>query len=309
MPNVRHKEGKNYRRGLILGFTIAEIVLLVLFALLMALSSQLISGRASVSEANALKTRFFDAIEALNRDDTVSFRKLIDESLLREIDYQKRLEEIQRKFAKQSLPDDVYAEIVSSKIDLASKEGKQRFLDLMSTALKAEAAAQRSGATPDSEFAASCRAGAEMNKLLEGKNPTELLNSLSDARAQAEHYKGEAAKCGLGGVLPACYITSSDEPTPFAYNAKFKPNGIELTYVLPEKYRSRFGSDFPTLPKTGVVLSDGEFLSQTNQFRKVGDERGCRFFIAAYDENSIDKERFKALLKLISKNFRYRIMN
>ena len=74
MANSRHKEGKNYRRGLILGFTIAEIILLVLFALLMALSSQLISGRSAVSEANALKARFFDAVDALYRDDAVAFK-------------------------------------------------------------------------------------------------------------------------------------------------------------------------------------------------------------------------------------------
>lgn len=309
MANSRHKEGKNYRRGLILGFTIAEIILLVLFALLMALSSQLIAGRSAVSEANALKARFFDAVDALYRDDAVAFKKLLNESISKEVQYQKELEAIQKKLSKQSLPDDVYAEIVDSKIDLNTKEGKQRFIDLLSTALKAEKSASKSGSTTDAEIAASCRAGSELNSLLEGKKPADLMNALSDSRAQADHYRAEAAKCGLGGVLPACYITEGGESTPFAYEARFKPNGIQLTYVLPEKYRSRFSSDFQSLPTTGVILSDAEFIKQTNQFKTVGDRLSCRFFIAAYDENSIDKERFKALLRLISRNFRYRIMN
>ena len=309
MANSRHKEGKNYRRGLILGFTIAEIILLVLFALLMALSSQLISGRSAVSEANALKARFFDAVDALYRDDAVAFKKLLNESISKEVQYQKELEAIQKKLSKQSLPDDVYAEIVDSKIDLNTKEGKQRFIDLLSTALKAEKSASKSGSTTDAEIAASCRAGSELNSLLDGKKPADLMNALSDSRAQTEHYKSEAAKCGLGGVLPACYITSGGESTPFLYEARFKPNGIQLTYVLPEKYRTRLSADFPNMPTTGVILSDGEFIKQTNQFKTVGDRLSCRFFIAAYDENSIDKERFKASLRLISKNFRYRIMN
>lgn len=298
MPERRAKESKNYRRGLILGFTIAEIVLLVLFALLMALAQRLISGKKEVLQATALNSRFMEAVASM---DDPSFQKKLNAAIQQEIDYQKRLEDAVSKISAQSLPDDVYAEIKSQKIDLNTKEGKQRFLDLVSTALEAEREAAKSGGTTASNVAAACRAGSEFKKVLGDKDPSELINTTKDAVARAEHYKSEAAKCGLSGNLPACFRGAND-PIPYLYEVRIKPEGLQLKLTLPNQYVERFNSNFTNSPDN-AVLSVSDFRAQAKQFLDWGDRNQCRFYVTVYDDLPNDKERFKSMLKTVEGYF------
>jgi hypothetical protein len=304
MDDRDYSDKKSYRRGVVLGFTVAEIILLVLFALLLALAAVLIKGRGAMERAYATNERFGSAIAALDRQDKVTFSKNIDTALGEQIDYDKKVKELEKKMMKQSLPDDVYAELQAQKLDLSTKDGKERFLDMLISALYAQKEAQKNGNTAKENIEAACKAGAEMQKVLgKDKKPGDILNSIKDSKAQAEHWKDQAAKCGLAGILPPCYRETNEEQIPYIYDARIKPEGIQLLDTVPEKYKTRFNSDFKNPPPTNKVLSEQEFRSMTYQFLEFGRKNECRFYVRVFDDLANDKDRFKALLKAVENNF------
>ena len=128
MDDKNYSDKSSYRRGVVLGFTVAEIILLILFALLLALAAVLIKGQSAVEKAHATNQRFGAAISALDRQDKPSFLKNIDAALMEQINYEKKVKELEAKMMRQSLPDDVYAELQAQKLDLTTKDGKEKFL-------------------------------------------------------------------------------------------------------------------------------------------------------------------------------------
>jgi hypothetical protein len=297
-----------YRRGVVLGFTVAEIILLILFALLLALATLLLSGRDATQKANAINHRFADALLLLEKGDKEAFIKQVTQALSDEIDYQKKLEDIEKKLRTQSLPDDVFEEIRTAKIDLETEDGKKQFLDLLSKAIAAREAAAKDSGLLEKEFAAVCQAGSELREALgKDSDPKKVLTSLKDLKGREDYWRAQAAKCGLAGNLPPCYKEVNEDPTPFLYDARIKETGIVLFSTIPEKYRERFLIDFPNQPPLGRALSDAEFREQTQKFLVFGNKNQCRFYVTVFDELGNDKQRLKEAMKSIEANFYKRI--
>ena len=81
---------KAYRNGVVLGFTVAEVILLVLFALLLALAALLIKGKESVAKSEAINKRFDAVLIALEQGDANLVKSKIEEALKQQIDYEKK---------------------------------------------------------------------------------------------------------------------------------------------------------------------------------------------------------------------------
>lgn len=304
MDNRDYSDTASYRRGVVLGFTVAEIMLLMLFALLLALAGLLIKGRHDVQRATAVNDKFGQILSSLDLSDKVLVHKSIEKVLAEHVDYQKKLKEIENKLKTQSLPDDVYEEIKSQKLDLSSTEGKQRFLDLLITALDAERKVKKLGGTAAKHIESACAAGSKMADVLgEDKKPGDIINSVKDSKSQAEYWRAEAGKCGLAGVLPPCYKLVDDKETPYIYDAVIRSDGIYLKNTVPDKYIDRFKADFPNPPPVGKALSIKEFSDLTYQFLVLGQKNQCRFYVTAYDDLPNEKDKFKQYLKAIEGNF------
>ncbi len=304
MDNRDYSDTAAYRRGVVLGFTVAEIMLLMLFALLLALAGLLIKGRHDVQRAAAVNDRFGHILSSIDLSDKVLVHKNIEKVIAEHVDYQKKVKEIENKLKTQSLPDDVYEEIKSQKLDLSSTEGKQRFLDLLITALDAERKVKKLGGTAAKHIESACAAGSKMADILgEDKKPGDIINSVKDSKAKADYWRAEAGKCGLAGVLPPCYRESNDESIPFIYDAIIRGEGIYLKSTVAEKYADRFKADFPSPPPVGKPLSINEFANLTYQFLLWGQKNQCRFYVTAYDELPNEKDKFKQYLKAIEGNF------
>ena len=300
-----YSDSDQYRRGVVLGFTVAEVIILILFALLLALAGLLLNNRKDVQRANAINERFDGVISSLNLGNSSVVLKKINDALDENIDYQRKIKEIENKLRVQSLPDDVYAEIRAQKLDLTTKEGKQKFLDILTSALAAQKEIAKNSGDITKHVESACRAGFQMSEVLgKDKKPGEIINAVKDSKARSEYWQSQAARCGLAGVLPPCYRESNNEPVPYLYDARIKSDGIVLVNTVPEKYRSRFNADFPNLPQENTTLSLTNFASSTSQFLAYGEKNNCRFYVVAYDDTlAYEKEKLKQLLKAIEGNF------
>jgi hypothetical protein len=300
-----YSDSDQYRRGVVLGFTVAEIILLILFALLLALAGLLLSNRNDVERANAINDRFDSVISSLNLSNSSLILKKINEVLDENIDYQRKIKEIENKLRVQSLPDDVYAELKAQKLDLTTKEGKQKFIDILTSALAAQREVKKNGGEDAKYIESACRAGFQMAEVMgKDKKPGDIINVVKDTKARSDYWQSQAARCGLAGVLPPCYRESNNEPIPFLYDARIKSDGIVLVNTVPEKYKVRFNSDFPNLPQENITLSLTSFSATTRQFLTFGEKNNCRFYVVAYDDTlAHEKEILKQLLKGIEGNF------
>lgn len=303
-----YSDSAPYRRGVVLGFTVAEIILLILFALLLALAGLLLNNKKDMERANAINSRF-NVILSENFANKDLLLKKIDEIIAENIDYQKKVKEVEQKFKNQSLPDDVYAEIKAQKLDLTTKEGKQKFLDTLVTALEAQKEFKKRGGDVTNHIESACMAGSKMAEVLgPDKKPGNIINEVKDSKAQSNYWRSQAARCGLAGVLPPCYRESNNEPIPFLYDARIKSDGIMLIETIPERYKTRFTSDFSNPPQTNILLSSANFMNVTRQFLTFGERNNCRFYVVAYDDTlPHEKEKFQQLLKVLEGNFYKRV--
>lgn len=284
-----------YRRGVLLGLTIAEIILLLLFALLLALWSKIDQLNKLEDRARVINEKFDAAVRAIDANDQQALKAELDRIIAAEIDYSRRLAAEIEKQKERLLPTDAYEAIIAKKFDLTKPEDQKRLSNLMKVASEVAA---KSGKSPD-EIAASCQVADALKERLKGADPSEYLDSTI---AQKEHWRKVAESGGKGAVLPPCYA-DSDGRRIFLYKATLLDDGIVLTDIASDEWRARRQRDFDELPTTGVVLSPRKFLAETSQFIGYGKRQDCRFFVDAYDETGSDKRNFQAMEKVLETNF------
>lgn len=290
---------------MVLGLTIAEIILLLLFALLLALAAGLIKANKGAAENAALRTMFDDAIASLDANDTVGFKrevqKVISDSAAAEKKYQAKAAQLEMRL----IPESLNQELIFKKIDLKNSEDREKFFALMSTAAKVETESKKSNRSTELLAAKACEVGAEaMRRNGPDVDPKSITNQIEEQKRQIEYWKRKATQQGRGGTLPNCYSVKAGKPFVFLYQADIHKEGVSLVSLLPDELTSQFASDFPNPPPTGKTLSDNEFRSITKPFLEYGERRDCRFSILSKDRtDSGDKNRYKRAFGLLSSNF------
>ena len=298
-----------YRRGVVLGFTVAEIVLLILFALLLALAGSLVTGRAEVDRAVAINKVFREALEALEINDIDKFKEELTKIVNQHVDYEAKLKDIEKRLNGRVLPDDVYDRIQSQNIDLSTSEGKSKLLDILIVALDAQRQIAESDKTVGIDnIVDTCKTGADFRNVFGSQSVESVSSHARDVKGQSEHWRDVASKCGLGGTLPPCYRETVSESIPFVFDVRIKPEGIVLSETVPGKYRDRFDNDFQSTPPLNRPISESEFRAATYQYLEWGRRNECRFYVSIYDDLPNDKERLKSSLKAIESNFYKRVM-
>lgn len=310
MEQGNFSDSPGYRRGVVLGFTVAEIVLLILFALLLALAGFIVSGKAEVEKAAATNAVFLTAIGAVKSSDPEKFKMEVEKVITQQINYESKIRDIEKRVGGRLLPDDVYDTIQSENLDLTTAEGKKRLLDLLIVALDAQRRVKDEGgkAKTGKEIIESCKTGSEfINTFGKQRSVHEVELGIKDEKGKAEHWKGVASQCGLGGTLPPCYRQSVNEPILFLFDVRIKPEGLVLLDTAAEKYRERLQVDFPHTPPLGKPISEAEFRLATFQYLDWGRRKECRFYVTVFDDLPNDKDRLKSSLKAVESNFYKRI--
>jgi outer membrane protein OmpA-like peptidoglycan-associated protein len=144
MDHPDFRQEKQYRRGLILGLTIAEIMILLIFLLLMALASALAAREAKVKALDAGgASKLVEAVQQAYPDAKTSdeFYK----ELVRSIQTRKAVEQTGLKGAQERLQE--YADVGQSAVEAAERSGFKDPRQFVENALK-KAAAGKKGEWP-----------------------------------------------------------------------------------------------------------------------------------------------------------------
>lgn len=292
-PSGYKKEEIGYRKGVLLGLTVAEIILLLLFALLLALWGQISLMRTESERAKVINSKFSEVIKRADNKTDAELAVDVEKIIKLEIDYSAKLAKELDRYKSNILPDDVFELIKSIKLDLNKLEDREKLRDL----IKISSTISSGSNKPLDELASHCQIGGTVSKRLKGADPDRLFSDI-------DHWKSVAASCGKSNVLPSCY--QLDGKDIYIFEARLNDNGIVLKNTVPSDLLNTFSRDFPTPPPYGVPLSKREFREYTTPFQTYSREKECRFNVNAYDDTGVDKKYFQDIEKVLDAVFRKR---
>lgn len=279
-------QGHGYRRGFVLGLTLAETALLLIFVLMLLLVVGFERRDRVIAEQQALAS----AIEALVPPgaDPAAYlsRQLAAVQQLQETasasghDWDDDFIELVRAVAK--MPPD------SGLVDVreALEEQQQRLQQMM-----------------------------ELVEGLQGEaDVQDLVARLADSEASARNQRGQVvslrdqlARVGLSGVLPSCWTTPEGR-IDFILDVVLDSRGIRARESRPA-HREAERARLPMAPmETTRVYSQSEFASATQALYQWSVANECRFYVTIYDDTgSEEKDRYKELLETVEGNFYKRL--
>jgi Tfp pilus assembly protein PilO len=323
------REDLSYRRGLVLGLTMAEIIILIIFVLLLALSLVLSHKNdemerlakelalketefATLKEASTVLEQLAggkDSFENTFRELVLKRRKLdqleekaaaLEEKaaqLTRELTAARKkaeaYEKIEQAFSEAGLKADKPRELAAAAENLSEAREMKKALEQAGIDPSDPAAAKEQIANLTTAREAAARLEAE-NKSLKDRN-----KSLEDS---VDHLKGKRG--GRSDEYPPCWTNPNSGKTEYIYDVALTAEGIVI-YDLDLPHRR---ADKTKLPLAGIVrqkpLSNSAFLDQTRALFDWSNTKECRFFVRVFDLTGItDKQIYIDRLYSVEQHF------
>ena len=302
-------QNTSYRRGLVLGLTLAEIAILIIFVLLLAFAALLASQRDKRKEAEQVAEARQDTIILLQKQfstihELLPYGEKNIEELKRELVVLRETKQQLAKFqdAAQSSGFSPEPEAIKNALESAREyenlksaiqerlpdgemnigELERELVSLSETKqqlAKFQDAAQSSGFSPE---------------------PEAIKNALESAR-EYENLKSE----GKGTEMPSCW-TREDGTIEYIYEVNLTPTGLvvwETTDVSTHRVDER-----QTLPVEKLSLkqdiSEASFLSATSDLFEWSKSKKCRFFVRVFDSTGpTEKAIYQSRLRTVEAHF------
>lgn len=272
-------QASEYRRGFVLGLTLAEAILLLLFVILLLL---LLGFERRENEIERLldAERRLAAISADRSESDVT--ELLEKAeILADIEERSGVE-ISNDFLE--LVQDMQAQSESGTVNVIERlEEQRKLLDDLQQQLE-----DYSALGP----------------------PSELKRRLELAEADESTLRGHVAElqrrleaAGNGRVLPSCWSTERGE-IQYLLDITLLDEGLLVQETIPTGRQLDRGR----IPLSGRNLADplsvGQFLSWTRDLFEYSVANECRFYVRVHDETgSSMKQRFKELLLAVENHF------
>lgn len=303
-------DDRQYRRGVVLGFTMAEILLLLIFLLMLLLAGKLLEEKkarevlvserdAAVKEVSQLKP----IVEALKQASNQGYDITKDYVRVKQA-----LDAANAQVEKSRQAMELLEEIKKENPKISDEEASDRLKEQfeLGKATQQQLADFDPGNAPDDAFRKLIKQAAIGKEVIKtGKEPEDLLANAAMCSSQLQSCKGQVSNLSrsLGGTLPSCWIDESGK-SQYIFDARLQSDGIYLSDNKVPGHEAdqaalpisdlRFGSPY----EGGAIISDGaKLLAWSNA-------HGCRFYIRVYDRTGVsEKDRYKELMDGVGKVF------
>jgi len=316
------RQRTQYRKGLVLGFTVAEAMLLILFALLLALGAiltqrdnqlarmkqQLVKVEEMLKEARAKEEVLAAMVQNKPTDEFI--RELVrarDEAaaIARErSDLETREHELEEQSglakAVQDAPDKgkairdlaaLGARLEDQVTKFSPGKSARDIYDLIPPAVAAADAARQAGYTPD-----------EANARF--RNAEKTAREEATYRGQIDYLRDQLAKVGKGGDFPACWITEGRK-IEFLFDVTLLADGRLRVRDITPPTRALDRRDLRIADGLfGDPISTESFLKLTEPLLDYETARSCRFFVMISDMTEpTQKNIYKTLRSTVESRF------
>ena len=310
------KEDRQYRRGVVLGLTMAELLLLFLFLLLLL-------AAVRIAEVNKVLVRISGERDGLVQQLTVAQSRIAElERMLGSamIDVTKRYEaakaraeELEQEVAKlrptsaladtaRKLWPDAQDTLAQAETALTlMKSAENRILAAKLAQSPAEAEATVVAAVDAAVRAAGTSSSADLARAL--SECSSAQKGLLDARGQVEALKKQCLAGGKGMVMPPCWPDGHGNPQ-YIFDARLTEGGI----ILHDNKVAGRERDQASLPLSGIrfeiVLGTAAFQAGTAPLLQWSIKNGCRHYVKVFDDTGpASKRLFQEQLRVVEGSF------
>jgi hypothetical protein len=308
------RDDKQFRRGVVLGLTMAEALLLLIFLLMLILGVRLKTQTTHIAEleqqrdeAQSTLVAMRPVFDKLTKSETFDITK----------DYvrmQQQLADANARLKDAELSVDLAHQVASlAPSDATPEEMTKALLNEAAIGRQALDAAQRFAPDlpPEQAVAALVNAATIGQSLQGGGTPDELLAAAGACKADLQSCKNQTtylntrlnAKTG-GFDLPPCWVDTKGK-IQYIFDTSLTDDGI---YVESKTVAGRDG-DLDKLPLGRAVygepLGPGEFSAAFSPLLKWSNDHGCRFYVRLYDDmRDGDRAEYKELRGTVEGYFR-----
>ena len=333
MPDAFATEERSYRRGLVLGLTMAEIMILVLFALLLIwmtglrereqllqkIDSALTQTNNAVGETKRLReelARLTGSPDRANAFDD-QFRELVIAKekiakLQAEVAALQESTKILETIAKRDGGSDTKGTIeeIERRLQIAERllnnmqqPNSDKFTSLTETQLTKETASLMS---LREQLRANGLAPTEIAKLIDGSK-----RQAEDSQEQVKTLQGrllnvqqKLTALGRGTEMPACWANPVTGKPEYIFDIALQSGAIRVhDNALPNRQREQAKLPLSDL-QFDRSLSFNEFRAATRPLFQWSEKEGCRFFVRVTDETAAhEKTKYKLVLRTVQEHF------
>ncbi len=298
----------SYQRGLLLGFTMAEVIMLVVFVLLLALSTMLIKKEKEIAACkrenisckackedyprcqNDLEDCKNERIKCVyDFDNLLQKWELCKEVTKKCEDKLKKCEDFNGKAFEnyQKIEQELKKckeELAETKNQLEAANKPQDNLVQIATVLEIDPAS-----TPG-----------QIVKKIE-----ELKSTLANLRGQNKILLDRLKSSGKGTEKPSCWATESGG-IEYIFDIQLTSSGVIVKdNALPHRAEEQAKLPIQNI-QYGRTLSSRDFRSQTRPVLDWSNTNDCRFFVRVYDKTgAAQKTVYKQMLRTVGESFYY----
>lgn len=280
MPTPVLDQKKAYRRGLLLGFTMAEVIIMVLFCLLLASAFKFEEKLNELATANSKLAELSKVLNA----------KYGEDGEIDDIFTELRMVRKENAELKQRAADNESA--------LSEVKANAELLREIKASLQSAAVTQANAA----EVAAIVKAGlAKGDKAIQCERDAIEKNRLEGQLASAQ---ATLTRLGKGTEMPACWANPKTGRPEYIFSVDLTSTGL---VIHDEKLQHR-QPDQALLPLGEIgfdtEVSPDAFRMQTSALWSWSKEHQCRFFVMVRDKTQpTEKDTYKRLLRTLEDHF------
>jgi hypothetical protein len=301
----RISDEREQRRGLILGLTLAEVLLLLLFLLLLALARQMQVLREETEQAQRDLESLRPLQESLMSNgagDITSVQGLAARF--------RRVQEMESEVADLKEK----AATFSQQTELLKSVGLDDENRLRAVANTFRVASQFDPNDPPAFLKRAVEVlhqigpntQPEQLKLLSqinaGGSQTEKITLLEADRDKIRRERDNLMRSGNGLTYPSCWTTSTGQ-TEYIFDVTFTDVGLAVRNASPGRAGDKAWSLISTFDRDKII-NENMFVSATKRLFEWSKEQNCRFYIIIRDQTGpTNKERYKRLQQMVQGNF------
>jgi|SRR5579864_5572961 len=334
MPDEFATEERSYRRGLVLGLTMAEIMILILFALLLIWMIGLQERERLLEKANVAVKQAKDAVARTEqlKEELARFTESPDranafDDQFRELVIAKQqIAGLQAEVAALRESTKILDTIAKNKADGNTEKTQieeiERRLQIAERLLNnmRRANSDQFASLSEQELSKETASLLSLQEQLRarGSNPAEIGKLVEECKRKAEdseaqvktlqgrllNFQQKLAALGKGTEKPACWANPWTGKPEYIFDIALQSTAVRVhDNALPNRER-----DQAKLPLAGVQfnrsLGLNEFRTATRPLFQWSEKEGCRFFVRVIDETAAhEKAKYKLVLRTVQEHF------
>ena len=312
-PNSVIQSDQAYKRGLVLGLTMAEVILLLLFSLLLALAALFLETEKKmekvsherdmyVNELRINEAKLKVAMAELSRADLGSIKKELVRLKVQEEQIARLLDHLEID-KKAPIPERLNLLFEkTTKLNKVVETIKKAGFPIEPKKLETTLGHMEGVRSEIAKLEKTLKESKSENKKITQKLD-DIEQGLSQKDGQIANMKRILDRVGKGTEKPACWADETTGKPKYIYNAGLKSKGIIVRHSeTPPWAKSR------RLPIDDIhfnkLMTPREFLREANPIFQWSEKNDCRFWVRVYDVTGPgEKETYKRQMRFLESRF------